>query len=183
MKKVFIVMLLVLAFVVPMFAQGGQEAKKAEIDKTAPVTIVFWTHEDAARQKLEDQWMKEFMEAHPNVTIEVARYNAEGLRQNMQTADDGVSQKVTINSGSARLLFRGASVKQGNMFNHSLCNISGCHFLFLLSVSSRFVTFVLAPLTRDCHRSYPVSLILPPTRFEGIKNLSSCLTRGCRDLP
>lgn len=86
MKKVFIVMLLVLAFVAPMFAQGAQEAKKAEIDKTAPVTIVFWTHEDVNRQALENQWLKEFQEAHPNVTIETAIYNAEGLRQNMQTA-------------------------------------------------------------------------------------------------
>ena len=85
MKKVFIAMLLVLALIAPMFAQGAQE-QKATIDKDAPVTIVFWTHEDAARQKLEDQWLDEFRAAHPNVTIEVARYNAEGLRQNMQTA-------------------------------------------------------------------------------------------------
>ena len=86
MKKVFIAMLLVLALVTPLFAQGSQEAQKETLDKTAPVTIVFWTHEDAARQRLEDKWLDEFRAAHPNVTIEVARYGAEGLRQNMQTA-------------------------------------------------------------------------------------------------
>ena len=85
MKKVFITMLLVLALIAPMFAQGAQE-EKATLDKDAPVTIIFWTHEDAARQKLEDQWIKEFMEAHPNVKIEVSRKDAEGLRQGVQTA-------------------------------------------------------------------------------------------------
>ena len=85
MKKVFITMLLVLALIAPMFAQGAQE-QKATLDKDAPVTIIFWTHEDAARQKLEDQWIKEFMEAHPNVKIEVSRKDAEGLRQGVQTA-------------------------------------------------------------------------------------------------
>ena len=86
MKKV-LVMLLVLALVAPIFAQGGkEEVKKETLDTSAPVTIIFWTHEDAARQKLEDQWMKEFMEAHPNVKIEVSRKDAEGLRQGVQTA-------------------------------------------------------------------------------------------------
>ena len=85
MKKVFITMLLVLALIAPMFAQGAQE-QKATLDKDAPVTIIFWTHEDAARQKLEDQWIKEFMEAHPNVKIEISRKDAEGLRQGVQTA-------------------------------------------------------------------------------------------------
>ena len=55
MKKV-LVMLLVLALVAPLFAQGGkEEVKKETLDTSAPVTIIFWTHEDAARQKLEDQ--------------------------------------------------------------------------------------------------------------------------------
>jgi len=85
MKKVFITMLLVLALIAPMFAKGAEE-QKAELDKDAPVTIIFWTHEDAARQKLEDQWIKEFMEAHPNVKIEISRKDAEGLRQGVQTA-------------------------------------------------------------------------------------------------
>ena len=71
MKKVFIAMLLVLALVTPIFANGAQEAQKATFDKTAPVTITFWTHEDAARQRLEDAWLDEFRAAHPNVTIDV----------------------------------------------------------------------------------------------------------------
>ena len=79
-------MLLVLALVAPLFAQGGAEAKKATFDKAAPVTITFWTHEDAARQKLEDAWLDEFRAAHPNVTINVARFEAEGLRTGILTA-------------------------------------------------------------------------------------------------
>ena len=86
MKKVFIAMLLVLALVTPIFANGAQEAQKATFDKTAPVTITFWTHEDAARQRLEDAWLDEFRAAHPNVTIDVSRFGAEKLRENIPTA-------------------------------------------------------------------------------------------------
>ncbi len=85
MKKLLAIVLIVAFVATSIFAQGASEAK-ASFDKDAPVTIVFWTHEDAARQKLEDKWLDEFRAAHPNVTIEVARYGAEGLRQNMQTA-------------------------------------------------------------------------------------------------
>ena len=88
MKKVFIVMLLVLALVAPLFAQGGkeEEAKKASFDKDAPVTIVFWTHEDTSRNVLENRYLDEFRALHPNVTIEVARFAAEPLRQGIQTS-------------------------------------------------------------------------------------------------
>ena len=80
-------MLLVLALVAPIFAQGGkEEVKKETLDTSAPVTITFWTHEDAARQKLEDAWLDEFRAAHPNVTIEVSRFAAEKLRENVPTA-------------------------------------------------------------------------------------------------
>ena len=60
MKKVFIAMLLVLALIAPMFAQGGEETKKATFDKDAPVKIVFWTHEDTSRNVLENQYLEEF---------------------------------------------------------------------------------------------------------------------------
>ncbi len=77
MKKVFIAMLLVLALIAPIFAQGAQETKKATFNKEDPVTIIFWTHEDAARQELEDKWIEEFKQLHPNVAIEVSRKEAE----------------------------------------------------------------------------------------------------------
>ncbi|MFC2822025.1 MAG: extracellular solute-binding protein [Spirochaetales bacterium] len=85
MKKVLVFMLLLLVFAFPMFAQGAGEAKTS-FDKDAPVTIEFWTHEDPARMALEDQWIKEFTAAHPNVTINPSRSSAEKLRESIQTA-------------------------------------------------------------------------------------------------
>ena len=76
-----------MVFAFAVFAGGAQEeTAKETFDKDAPVTIVFWTHEDAARQKLEDQWIEEFQTAHPNVTIDVSRFSAEKERENIQVA-------------------------------------------------------------------------------------------------
>ncbi len=112
MKKVFISMLLIVAVALVLGVSCSKKSaepaatttaapaattttttaapaaaeKKASFDKNAPCTIVFWTHEDAARQKLEDAWLDEFRAAHPNVTIEVARFSAEKLREGIQTA-------------------------------------------------------------------------------------------------
>ena len=80
MKKALIAMLLVLAIAFPMFAQGEVE------EDNSPITLEFWTHEDAARAELEDKWIKEFQEIHPNVTVNVTRQGAEGLRDLVQTA-------------------------------------------------------------------------------------------------
>lgn len=80
MKKAIIAMLLVLAVAFPMFAQGAVE------EDNSPITLEFWTHEDASRQTLEDQWIKEFQEIHPNVTVNVTRQSAEKLRELVQTA-------------------------------------------------------------------------------------------------
>lgn len=73
-------MLLVLAIAFPMFAQGAVE------EDNSPITLEFWTHEDAARAELEDKWIKEFQEIHPNVTVNVTRQSAEKLRELVQTA-------------------------------------------------------------------------------------------------
>lgn len=80
MKKALIAMLLVLAIAFPMFAQGAVE------EDNSPITLEFWTHEDAARAELEDKWIKEFQKIHPNVTVNVTRQGAEGLRDLVQTA-------------------------------------------------------------------------------------------------
>lgn len=80
MKKALIAMLLVLAIAFPMFAQGAVE------EDNSPITLEFWTHEDAARAELEDKWIKEFQEIHPNVTVNVTRQSAEKLRELVQTA-------------------------------------------------------------------------------------------------
>lgn len=80
MKKALIAMLLVLAIAFPMFAQGAVE------EDNSPITLEFWTHEDAARAELEDKWIKEFQEIHPNVKVNVTRQSAEKLRELVQTA-------------------------------------------------------------------------------------------------
>jgi ABC-type sugar transport system, periplasmic component len=68
----------------PAKAEAKAEAPKAE--KAKPITIEFWTHEDAARQKLEDRYIAEFTASHPNVTINVTRQGAEKLIELVQTA-------------------------------------------------------------------------------------------------
>ena len=80
MKKALIAMLLVLAIAFPMFAQGAVE------EDNSPITLEFWTHEDKSRQALEEQWIKEFQEIHPNVTVNVTAQSAEKLRELVQTA-------------------------------------------------------------------------------------------------
>ena len=88
MKKVLVVLLIVAAVLMVGVAckKGETKTAKASFDKDAPVTIVFWTHEDTSRNVLEDQYLDEFRALHPNVTIEVARFAAEPLRQGIQTS-------------------------------------------------------------------------------------------------
>lgn len=84
MKKVLVAMLIAMMLLTSVFAQGAQEAAAPKADE--PVTLEFWTHEDAARQALEDKWIEEFKAIHPNVTINVTRQSAEKLRELIQTA-------------------------------------------------------------------------------------------------
>jgi len=78
MKKIVIMMLAAVAFLAPS-AMFAAKAKKK-------VTIEFWTHEDANRQKIEDRYIKEFMESHPNVTVNVTRQSATKIIELVQTA-------------------------------------------------------------------------------------------------
>lgn len=83
MKKTIIMIMLALALIMPMFAGGASEAA-AEDD--SPIVLEFWTHEDSARQALEERYIAEFCELHPNVTVNVTRQSAEKLRELIQTA-------------------------------------------------------------------------------------------------
>lgn len=85
MKKVLALVLLALAIMLPVFASGNT-AQAEELDLTQPVTLEFWTHEDAARQALEDRYIAEFKELYPNVTVNVTRQSAEKLRELVQTS-------------------------------------------------------------------------------------------------
>lgn len=78
MKKVLSVMLVLLLAVSFTFANGSKENQQ--------ITIEFWTHEDAARQALEDRYIAEFMEMHPNVKINVTRQASTKLIELVQTA-------------------------------------------------------------------------------------------------
>ena len=80
MKKRTAVLLLALLAIMCLVVS----CKKKE--DNSPITLEFWTHEDASRQALEDKWIKEFQEIHPNVTVNVTRQSAEKLRELVQTA-------------------------------------------------------------------------------------------------
>ena len=83
MKKLLVALCALALMVLPLFAQGGSETA---IDDSKPITIEFWTHEDAARQALEEKYIAEYTAQHPNVTINVTRQSAEKLRELIQTA-------------------------------------------------------------------------------------------------
>ena len=83
MKKLLIALCALALIAIPLFAQGATEST---VDDSKPVTIEFWTHEDAARQALEEKYIEEYTAAHPNVTINVTRQSAEKLRELVQTA-------------------------------------------------------------------------------------------------
>jgi multiple sugar transport system substrate-binding protein len=79
MKKVLLTVLAIL-LIAPtfVFAQGEKEDEN--------ITIEFWTHEDANRQKLEERYIAEFIETHPNVTVNVTRQSSTKMIELVQTA-------------------------------------------------------------------------------------------------
>ena len=81
MKKALVLLLCLVMTLTSVFAQGASEPKADE-----PITLEFWTHEDSARQVLEDRYIEEFKQLHPNVTVNVTRQSAEKLRELIQTA-------------------------------------------------------------------------------------------------
>lgn len=82
MKKALVVLLALSLLVSGVFANGAAES----VDENQPITLEFWTHEDASRQALEERYIEEFCKIHPNVTVNVTRQSAEKLRELVQTA-------------------------------------------------------------------------------------------------
>ena len=82
MKKALVLLLCLITFISSVFAQGAKE----EVDTNQPITLEFWTHEDGARQALEERYIAQFQELHPNVTVNVTRQSAEKLRELVHTA-------------------------------------------------------------------------------------------------
>lgn len=72
---------------------GGSADPTAKADPTAPVTLTWWTGQDANGEKLIEPLAAEFHKAHPNVTINVSTGAA--------TADD-LLQKMSAGFASGR---------------------------------------------------------------------------------
>jgi len=79
MKKTLILLLVMLALGLPVFASGAQE-------ETGPVTITFWTHEDPNRTALEERYLAEFEASHPDVTIERVTNSSSKMPELLLTA-------------------------------------------------------------------------------------------------
>ena len=53
MKKALVLLLCLVMTLTSVFAQGA-----SEVDSNQPITLEFWTHEDSARQALEDRYIE-----------------------------------------------------------------------------------------------------------------------------
>ena len=80
MKKLT-VFLLVMSFIIPaaIFAAGKQ-------DTGGPVTLQFWTHEDPNRTRIEENYIKEFEAANPNIKVERTTQSSSKIIELVQTA-------------------------------------------------------------------------------------------------
>ncbi|GHV94272.1 sugar ABC transporter substrate-binding protein [Spirochaetia bacterium] len=77
MKKSIIYLTMLLALSFSVFAGGSTEKPSAE---KKPVTLNLWTHEDPNRQKMEEQFAKEYMAANPHVTINYSVYPSTNIQ-------------------------------------------------------------------------------------------------------
>ena len=79
MKKIILTILAIM-MIAPtfIFAQGEKEEEN--------VTIEFWTHEDANRQVIEDQYIANFVAANPDVTVNATRQSSKKMIELVQTA-------------------------------------------------------------------------------------------------
>jgi len=79
MKKIILTILAIM-MIAPtfIFAQGEKEEEN--------VTIEFWTHEDANRQVIEDQYIADFSAANPDVTVNATRQSSKKMIELVQTA-------------------------------------------------------------------------------------------------
>ncbi|NCD05278.1 MAG: extracellular solute-binding protein [Spirochaetia bacterium] len=79
MKKIILTILAIM-MIAPtfIFAQGEKEEEN--------VTIEFWTHEDANRQAIEDQYIADFVAANPDVTVNATRQSSKKMIELVQTA-------------------------------------------------------------------------------------------------
>ena len=81
------VFLLVLSIVLPMalFVTCSRQQQQQE-QPAGPVNLTVWTHEDANRTRIEEQYIKEFEAANPNIKIERTTQSSTKLIELVQTA-------------------------------------------------------------------------------------------------
>jgi len=73
MKRTLIIGLMLLVCVSAAFAAGASQPQQAAGEKR-PAVINLWTHEDPNRQKMEEQFAKDYMAANPHLTINYSVY-------------------------------------------------------------------------------------------------------------
>jgi multiple sugar transport system substrate-binding protein len=84
MKRAAIAGLLLFSVLLSLSAGPGKDTAAAGEKK--PVILNMWTHEDPNRQKMEEQFAREFMEANPHVTINYSVYPSTTIQDIIPTA-------------------------------------------------------------------------------------------------
>jgi len=92
MKKAFVFGLLILFCISGVFAAGGaqpqqgaQQSSQQSAEKK-PAVLNLWTHEDPNRQKMEEQFAKDYMAANPHLTINYSVYPSTTIQDIIPTA-------------------------------------------------------------------------------------------------
>ena len=81
MKRTIVFILLVLFCISGSFAGGSSQQQSS-----GPITINFWTHEDANRTRIEERYIGEFEAANPNVKVERTTQSSTKIQELIQTA-------------------------------------------------------------------------------------------------
>ncbi|MDX9809998.1 MAG: extracellular solute-binding protein [Sphaerochaetaceae bacterium] len=79
MKKVLLTFFVLCMLIVPLFAQGVKQAEEQ-------ITLQVWTHEDPNRTRIEEQYIKEFEAANPNIKIVRTTQASSKIIELIQTA-------------------------------------------------------------------------------------------------
>lgn len=80
MKRAFAIAIILVSVLPALFAKGQGE------QSAGPVTLSYWTHEDANRTRIEDRYVAEFMAANPTVKVVRTVQASDKLIQLVQAA-------------------------------------------------------------------------------------------------
>jgi len=85
MKKALVFGLLILFCALGVFANGASQSQQSA-QQSGPITLAFWTHEDANRTRIETRYIQEFQAANPNVKVERTTQSSDKIIELIQTA-------------------------------------------------------------------------------------------------